>query len=113
MLYEVITAGAHSLVAAGWGERRAAPPDLASYAALLAAGENPARFLERFDRGGAMAETLYLGLRTAEGVDEARFRRLFGVGVAEAFPAAVAKAGDRLRREGGRWLLGVDGWLIS
>jgi len=107
-----VGAGAHSLVASDWGERRAVPPDLAAYAASLAAGESPARSLERFDRRGAMAETLYLGLRTAEGVDEARFRRNFGVGVAEAFPGGVAKAGSRLRLQGGRWALGIEGWLI-
>jgi oxygen-independent coproporphyrinogen-3 oxidase len=49
-------------------------PDLERYGERLAASRDPADQLETFDQRGAMAETLYLGLRTAEGVVEAEFR---------------------------------------
>jgi oxygen-independent coproporphyrinogen-3 oxidase len=86
--------------------------DRAGYAALLARGTDPLVELESFDQQGAMAETLYLGLRTAKGIDDHRFRERFGLGVAEAFPAAVARAGQRLRCQGGHWLLDLEGWLL-
>ena len=59
-----------------------------------------------------MAETLYLGLRTESGVAEADFRNRFGAGVAEAFPVAVARAGERLRMADGSWRLDLAGWLL-
>ena len=68
-----IGAGAHSFDPAEFGSRRANPADLAVWRAALETGRNPAETLERFDRRGAMCETLYLGLRTAEGVDARRF----------------------------------------
>ncbi len=110
--YLGIGAAAHSFCARGWGERLAVPPDLSHYAAQLTAGANPTESLETFDRRGAMAETLYLGLRTESGIAEAEFRNYFGAGVAEAFPAAVARAGERLRLVDGSWRLDVEGWLL-
>lgn len=110
--YLGVGAGAHSLLEAGWGERRSVAADLARYAARLAAGEDPSESLESFDRRGAMAETLYLGLRTADGVAEADFRRRFGTGVAEAFPDAVARCGKDLQCIDGAWRLTPDGWLL-
>ncbi|WP_298038175.1 radical SAM family heme chaperone HemW [uncultured Desulfuromonas sp.] len=110
--YFGLGAGAHSFAGRGWGERRAVPPDLGAYAAALKRGEDPAQTLERFDRRGAMAETLYLGLRTASGVAEASFRARFGLGVAEAFPAAAEHLGGRLRLEGGHWRMDLQGWLL-
>jgi oxygen-independent coproporphyrinogen-3 oxidase len=110
--YLGVGAGAHSFVDQGWGARLAVPPDLERYARLLAGDQNPAEVLETFDRHGAMAETLYLGLRTAAGVDDLRFRQRFGLGVAEAFPAAIEKAGRRLRQQAGHWRFDLDGWLL-
>lgn len=110
--YLGIGAGAHSFRAEGWGSRCSVAPDLQSYAAALAAGLDPAEPLESFDRRGAMAETLYLGLRTAEGVSEAEFRARFGCGVGEAFPEAVAQTADHLRLRDGRWRISLDGWLL-
>jgi oxygen-independent coproporphyrinogen-3 oxidase len=111
--YLGLGAGAHSFRASGWGERRAVPADLARYAAQVAAGCEPSEPLERFDRRGAMAETLYLGLRTAEGVDEAAFRARFGDGVATAFPEAVRRSAARLSlHDDGRWRFDLDGWLL-
>jgi len=110
--YLGVGAGAHSFSDRDWGVRLAVPPDLERYARLLATGTDPAEVLETFDHRGAMAETLYLGLRTAAGVDDLWFRQRFGMGVAEAFPNAVAKTADRLRFEAGLWSFDLDGWLL-
>ncbi|HXV22505.1 MAG TPA: radical SAM family heme chaperone HemW [Desulfuromonadales bacterium] len=110
--YLGVGAGAHSFLDAGWGERQSVPPDLNRYARGLGGGENPAQTLETFDHRGAMAETLYLGLRTAAGVDDDRFRQRFGLRVAEAFPAAIEKAGRHLRLKDGFWTFDLDGWLL-
>lgn len=107
-----VGAGAHSFVAAGYGMRRAVPADLKAYRQALQAGRDPALTLETFDRRGAMAETLYLGLRCREGVAESDFRRAFGVGVAEAFADAVRRCGKRLRLVEGRWCFDLEGWLL-
>ncbi|AMV70783.1 radical SAM family heme chaperone HemW [Desulfuromonas carbonis] len=107
-----VGAGAHSFIADGWGRRLAVAPDLAGYAAALRSGQDPATELEQFDRRGAMAETLYLGLRTAAGVDDAAFQDAFGSDVASAFPAALRRCGQRLSRRQGRWVFDLDGWLL-
>ncbi|MEZ4601167.1 MAG: radical SAM family heme chaperone HemW [Syntrophotaleaceae bacterium] len=110
--YLGIGAGAHSFDAERWGQRWAAPPDLNEYSLRLDRGEDPAEKLEDFDRQGAMAETIYLGLRTSEGIGEADFMRQFGQGVASAFPEAVARCGSHLVFLDGRWCLDLAGWLI-
>jgi oxygen-independent coproporphyrinogen-3 oxidase len=110
--YLGVGAGAHTFRDSGWGERWAVPADLAAYAEALHAGDEPAEHLEGFDRAGAMSETLYLGLRTAAGVDDAAFRARFGCGMAEAYPAAVKKLQQWLVLENGCWRLTVDGWLL-
>jgi oxygen-independent coproporphyrinogen-3 oxidase len=110
--YLGIGAGAHSFRDTGWGERWAVPTDLDNYASVLHAGCEPAASLETFDRAGAMAETLYLGLRTRAGVDDAAFRARFGVGVAAAYPEAIERLRPWLALEGGNWRLTADGWLL-
>ncbi len=110
--YLGIGAGAHSFQADGFGSRWSVAPDLERYAEVLTAGVDPAEKLESFDRRGAMAETIYLGLRTAEGVAEAEFRARFGLGVAEAFAEAVAQTGEYLAFGDGRWRLSPAGWLL-
>ena len=107
-----VGAGAHSFVDRGWGERWAVAPDLQQFTSRLVSGEEPAECLERFDRKGAMAETLYLGLRTADGVNDLEFRDRFGCGVAEAFPEAVQCWGERLSFSHGVWRTDVHGWLL-
>ncbi|MDW7644729.1 MAG: radical SAM family heme chaperone HemW [Desulfuromonadales bacterium] len=104
--------GAHSFSDQGWGERWEVPPDIGRYARALKEGRDPRTHLETFDRRGAMAETLYLGLREAAGVDEACFRARFGQGVAEAYPTAVRKASPHLLYENGRWYFALSGWLL-
>ncbi len=110
--YLGLGAGAHSFSPAGWGERRFVPSDLEGYRRSLLAGEDPAQSLEIFDRKGAMSETLYLGLRTSEGVLESAFRERFGQGVAEAFPEAVRRAKGNLLLEGDSWRFSPQGWLL-
>jgi oxygen-independent coproporphyrinogen-3 oxidase len=104
--------GAHSFDAAGWGERRAVPPDLERYRRCLAQGRDPSERLETFDRRGAMAETLYLALRTADGVDAEAFAATFGSAPEAAFPAAFAQLSDQLRRHGQRWRFQAKSWLL-
>ncbi len=110
--YLGLGAGAHSFLAEGYGRRLEVPPDLDAYRRKLLAEEDPAVELERFDRRGAMAETLYLGLRTAAGVSDEEFRARFGQGVAEAFAAPVAQAGEHLQCVQGDWRLTPAGWLL-
>ena len=105
-------AGAHSFRAAGWGERWSVPADLDAYAWALQAGRDPAERLERFDRRGAMSETLYLGLRTSAGVSDDRFREKFGCSVADTWPAALKKLSPWLAQGDGCWRVTVDGWLL-
>jgi oxygen-independent coproporphyrinogen-3 oxidase len=110
--YLGVGAGAHSFREDGWGERWAVPADLAAYRKALCDGREPALRLESFDRSGAMSETLYLGLRTGDGVDDAAFAARFGCGVGEAFPGAIRRLERWLRCIDGRWRLSVDGWLL-
>ncbi|TYO96815.1 anaerobic coproporphyrinogen III oxidase [Geothermobacter ehrlichii] len=105
-------AGAHSFSAAGWGERLATPADLDLYRRRLDGGRDPMQSLEQFDRRGAMAETVYLALRTADGLSAAGFREIFGQDFAEVFAVARTRAGDALRREGDRWFLSWRDWLL-
>lgn len=102
----------HSFCSLGWGSRSASAPDLGAWEGALRRGEDPLEELESFDRQGAMSETLYLGLRTADGVAEDDFRGRFGLGVEEAFPQEMASLQGRLRREGGRWRFGAEDWLL-
>ncbi len=105
-------AGAHSFAAAGWGDRLAVPADLEAYRRRLDEGRDPMQSLERFDRRGAMAETVYLALRTANGLDAAAFRHRFGEDFTTAFAAAHKRLGAVLRREGDRWFLSWRDWLL-
>ena len=110
--YLGLGAGAHSLRGNGWGERLSVPPDLDLYRQRLAAGTATAESIEICDQQLAMAETLYLGLRTAEEVSDAAFSRRFGRNIAEVFPAAIARCGDRLHHDNGHWHFDLDGWLL-
>ena len=110
--YLGLGAGAHTLRGNGWGERLSVPPDLALYRQRLAAGDATAVSIEVCDQQLAMAETLYLGLRTAAGVSGATFSQRFGHSIAEAFPDAIARCGERLSHHDGRWSLDLQGWLL-
>jgi oxygen-independent coproporphyrinogen-3 oxidase len=110
--YLGLGAGAHSLRSNGWGERLSVPSDLELYRQHLANGKATAASIEVCDQQLAMAETLYLGLRTAEGVSDARFSQQFNRDIAEVFPNAIARCGERLKHDHGRWSFDLDGWLL-
>ncbi len=59
-----------------------------------------------------MAETLYLGLRTAAGVDAAAFGERFSASLAEAFGPARHQTSGYLRETRDHWRLTLEGWLI-
>lgn len=86
------------------GERRRNRLHPMAYAAALAEGRLPVDVTERVDRRRAMEDTMILGLRLAEGVDEGRFARRFGLTPEEAFPRAIRRLLEEgwLVREGGR-----------
>ena len=42
-------------------------------------------------RSNAMEEYAFLALRTAQGIDEADFRRTFGVGIDDVYGAVIGK----------------------
>ena len=106
-----VGSGAHSFTAAGWGERWQRP-ELDAYRAKLFAGENPGELLERFDRQGAMAESLYLALRTRDGQSRVVFHQQFGVFPEDAFPAAFVQLGERLRLNADHWQFDLEAWLL-
>lgn len=110
--YLGLGAGAHSFREIGWGERWSVPPDLAAFGASLRQRREPAERIEGFERSGAMSETLYLGLRTSRGIDDAAFRTRFGCTVAEAFPEGVAQLRPWLALTDGHWRMTVAGWLL-
>lgn len=105
--------GAHGFsLRRGWGERTYVPEDLDGYRGKLAAGEDPTETLERFERRSAMAETVYLALRTADGLSRRRFREMFGCDPEEAFPRAFVQRKEHLQRVDDHWRFGLDAWLL-
>ncbi|MBC7227107.1 MAG: radical SAM family heme chaperone HemW [Thermoflexales bacterium] len=87
-LYLGLGAGASSW----WGGRRwtnARHPE--EYIRRLAAGRSVAEEVEEIPLRLEMGETMMMGLRLVEGVSDARFRARFGVGLAEAFGAELAR----------------------
>lgn len=105
-------AGAHSFCSRSWGRRLAVAPDLDSYRSMLNAGIDPMRPLETFDRRGAMAETAYLGLRTAAGVDAAAFQQHFDSVFEEVFRTPLERLSGQLALCNGHWRFGWRQWLI-
>lgn len=110
--YLGLGAGAHSLQTRNWGERLSVPADLDLYRQHLAAGMATAISIEVCDQQLAMAETLYLGLRTVAGISDAAFSRHFGRSIAEVFPGAIARCGERLHHADGFWFFDLQGWLL-
>ncbi|MGE4343203.1 MAG: radical SAM family heme chaperone HemW [Geoalkalibacter sp.] len=110
--YLGIGPGAHSFYAVGWGERWSVPGDLERYRSRLQQGADAAERIETFDRRGAMAETLYLGLRTAEGVNARLFQERFGDSIDSLFPEAIQRCGSCLQQDGDRLHFTLQGWLL-
>jgi len=75
--YRGLGPSAHShLAPRRWWNTR----DLDLYLSALAGGRLPVAGEERLDRRARMLETIYLGLRQADGIDLQRFDRHFGAG---------------------------------
>lgn len=104
--------GAHSFNAAGWGERRVVPPDLVRYRNCLERQQDPSEQVETFGRKEAMAETLYLALRTSDGIDSRSFAELYGEAPDCAFPRAFALLSEHLQQNGDRWSFRPESWLL-
>ena len=104
--------GAHGFSTAGWGERWHIPPDLSSYREKLRAGKEVAEPVENFTRQQAMAETLYLALRTRDGLSRDRFRAAFGAAPEDEFSAAFARCKPYLECQADRWRFNLQGWLL-
>ena len=105
-------AGAHGFNAEGFGSRYAIPEDLDRYRQRLLAKEIPEEILENFDRLGAMSETLYLALRTRDGLDVGAFTESFGTTPQQTFPQAFERIASFLEQRKGSLSLTTEGWLI-
>jgi hypothetical protein len=80
---------------------------LKRYLADLAAGKSPRAGREELTAAQQMTEFIMLGLRTAEGVDVAEFRKRFGVDFNERFGAGRRRpCGPAPSDPGGRPLRG-------
>ena len=85
-------AGAHSFLAApSFGCRWKNPDTPDVYLQALGKDIVADEGLAAVTKREAMAETLFLGLRMLEGVDSKEFRRVFGVTLEEAYPAALPR----------------------
>jgi oxygen-independent coproporphyrinogen-3 oxidase len=105
-------AGAHAFNETAWGVRSASAPDVARYVSAVQRGENPRQVMERFGPQEAMAEWVYLRLRTQKGVDEAEFRDVFGVEFAAVYASAIRNCGPALYCKAGWWYLPPHEWLL-
>ncbi len=110
--YLGLGAGAHSFRDEGWGQRWAVANNLKDYSRRLAAYRNPAECLETFDRATALSETVYLALRTREGVSDEMLKNRFGCTLAESYPVAVNRLIGWLEKRAGHWSLTPQGWLL-
>jgi oxygen-independent coproporphyrinogen-3 oxidase len=79
-----------------YGARHANPRERGAWRKAVAAGRWPIGEEEVLDRSNAMAETCFLALRCAEGLDLVGFEAEFGVSPRERFGAAI----DRFVDEG-------------
>jgi len=107
--YLGVGAAAHGYVdGVRWGNET----DTRAYIRAVRAGEN-VRIPEDEERTEmtAMEEYAFLALRTAEGIDEADFRRTFGIGLDEVYGGVVRRYTERgmLRRAAGYTALTAAG----
>jgi oxygen-independent coproporphyrinogen-3 oxidase len=110
--YLGIGAGAHSFFDSQWGSRWEVPADLSAYRQALHDGQEPMKCLETFDRQSALSETIYLALRTRNGITDTELLQRFGCTLQDAFPEAVAASAQWLVNDDGRWSLTPPGWLL-
>ncbi len=109
-------AGAHSFfVEPGWGVRWHNTDAPERYLGAIRAGAPAEEERTCLSRGEAMAESLFLGLRLLEGVEEEGFAREFGCTIDEAYPGVVRKlcADGLLERRTGRLRLSPRGVSVA
>lgn len=107
-----IGAGSHSFIGKGWGERWHIPADLKQYRDSLQRAENPAEFLETYDRQAAMREFIYLALRTRDGISLSKFKQRFNLPLEQAFPVAFEKTSEYLHVSSDHCSFKLNGWLL-
>ncbi len=90
-------------------QRTSSTPDIQEYIAAVSAGRSPVVMRESVNRGDAMAEFIFLALRTAQGMNFTDFTRLFAVQFYDQFGIIM----EKLRGQG---LLAADDqrlWLTE
>ncbi len=107
-----VGAGAHSFQSEQWGSRWEVPADLVAYRQALHDRQEPTQHLEDFDRDSALRETIYLALRTQQGVSDKELKERFCCTLQSAFPEAVAANAQWLTEDNGRWSFSPSGWLL-
>lgn len=105
-------AGAHSCFG---GYRFANIPSPENYISRIASGTSPEAFREAVSPELERAETVILGLRLVEGVDDASFRRRYGVSLFPGYAAQIAELEGLglVEREGERLRLTARGRLLG
>jgi len=111
-------AAAHSFLTTDdtpFGRRWRNPLLTDAYLRAMAAGDLADEEVTLLTRQDAMAETLFLGLRTVDGVDTERFRSDFGEEIDRLFGDAVESLINNglLRREGGRLFIPTHRLILS
>jgi len=112
--YIGLGAGAHSYLASpGWGERwwNLSEPD--AYVEGIMARRDGVEGREELTRENALLESLFLGLRTMDGVEIAPFRGRFGLSPVECLPMSRLKERGLISSDNGWLRLTRDGILLS
>jgi len=99
-----------------YGARPANPRGIEAWLAAVESGQPAAERIDTPDRREAMAETVFLALRCATGLDPAAFAREFGASPEAVFPDAIEELRARgwlERRSDGVLALSADGRMWS
>ena len=103
--------GAHSFIdpQRSWNHR-----DMDTYISLLKQGRRPMSGKESLNRDQQMMETIYLGLRTTDGIDLMGFEDRFKIGFAESFAGLIEDLTGRgfMTRDLDRCCLTFKGMLM-
>ncbi|MBX6351852.1 radical SAM family heme chaperone HemW [Alicyclobacillus shizuokensis] len=104
--------GAHGYVG---GVRYENVRNLAAYNQMLAEGRRPIQESQAVSAQEAAEDTMMLGLRLAEGVADARFRRQHGCGIRDAFGPVVQRLVDLelVEWQGGSLRLTHQAWPVA
>ena len=113
--YRGFGAGAHSFLRSPAPLRLANTPDIDAYVGRIASGGATVVMREEPSPRQFAGEALMLGLRTAEGIDEAAFTREHGAPPATLFPEAASLGAEKgwLTSASGRLRLTESGVLFS